>query len=56
MAVLKAGANGTMDELIQTLCGVNEGKSALDPAVTRILMSNLFEHPEKEAVEPLTDL
>ncbi len=61
MAVLQAGANGYVlktaetDELIQAVRDVNEGKSALDPAVTRKLMSNLFKHPETAAVEPLTD-
>src|SRR3972149_6374387 len=61
MAVLQAGANGYVlktaeaDELIQAVRDVNEGKSALDPAVTRKLMSNLFEHTETKAIEPLTD-
>src|SRR6266498_3742468 len=62
MAVLQAGANGYVlktakaDELIQAVRDVNEGKSALDPAVTRKLMSNLFKRPEKTvAVEQLTD-
>ncbi len=60
MAVLQAGANGYVlktaaaDELIQAARDVNEGKSALDPAVTRKLMSNLFKHP-KTSAEPLTD-
>lgn len=61
MAVLQAGANGYVlktanaDELIQAVRDVHEGKSALDPAVTRKLMSNLFKQPEKPPVEPLTD-
>jgi len=61
MAVLQAGANGYVlktaqaDELIQAVRDVNEGKSALDPAVTRKLMSNLFKKPEKMTAEPLTD-
>ncbi len=61
MAVLQAGANGyvlktaSTDELIQAVRDVNEGKSALDPAVTRKLMSNLFNRSETPAVEPLTD-
>ena len=62
MAVLQAGANGYVlktakaDELIQSVRDVNEGKSALDPAVTRKLMSNLFKQPDKMIVaEPLTD-
>lgn len=61
MAVLQAGANGyvlktaSTDELVQAVRDVNEGKSALDPAVTRKLMSNLFKHSETTPVEPLTD-
>ena len=62
MAVLQAGANGYVlktaraDELIQSVRDVNEGKSALDPAVTLKLMSNLFKRPDsKIAAEPLTD-
>ncbi len=59
MAVLQAGANGYVlktantEELIQAVRDVNEGKSALDPAITRKLMSSLFKKPEK-AVEELT--
>lgn len=61
MAVLQAGANGYVlktagaDELIEAVRDVNEGKSALDPAITRKLMQNLFKPPESAAVEPLTD-
>lgn len=61
MAVLQAGANGYVlktakaDELIQAVYDVNEGKSALDPNITRKLMSNLFKGPEKTPVESLTD-
>ncbi len=61
MAVLQAGANGYVlktarpEELIQAVRDVNEGKSALDPAITRKLMSNLFKRPQEPAVEPLTD-
>jgi DNA-binding NarL/FixJ family response regulator len=61
MAVLQAGANGyvlktaSTEELIQAVRDVNEGKSALDPAVTRKLMSNLFNRSETPAVESLTD-
>ncbi len=60
MAVLQAGANGYVlktaqaDELIQSVRDVNEGKSALDPAVTRKLMANLFKKPER-TIDPLTD-
>lgn len=62
MAVLQAGANGYVlktaktDDLIQAVRDVHEGKSALDPAITRRLMSSLFKQPQKTAaVEPLTD-
>jgi DNA-binding NarL/FixJ family response regulator len=62
MAVLQAGANGYVlktaesNELIQAVRDVNEGKSALDPAITQKLMSNLFKRSEKTSVvEPLTD-
>jgi DNA-binding NarL/FixJ family response regulator len=61
MAVLQAGANGYVlktgqaDELIQAVRDVHDGKSALDPAITRKLMSNIFKGPEKKVVEPLTD-
>ena len=61
MAVLQAGANGYVlktgqaDELIQAVRDVNEGKSALDPGITRKLMSNLFKQPAKMNVEELTE-
>lgn len=61
MAVLQAGANGYVlktgqaDELIQAVRDVYDGKSALDPTITRKLMSNIFKGPEKKVVEPLTD-
>ena len=61
MAVLQAGANGyvlktaSADELIQAVRDVHEGKSALDPAITRQLMSNLFKGTEKKIIDPLTD-
>ena len=60
MAVLQAGANGYVlktgqpDELIQAVRDVYEGKSALDPNITRKLMSSIFQKPEK-SVESLTD-
>jgi len=60
MAVLQAGANGYVlktgqpDELIQAVRDVHEGKSALDPEITRKLMSNVFKKPEKTIVS-LTD-
>jgi DNA-binding NarL/FixJ family response regulator len=61
MAVLQAGANGYVlktaeaKDLIQAVRDVHEGKSALDPAITRKLMSNLFQKPEKTDVEQLTE-
>ncbi len=61
MAVLQAGANGYVlktarpEELVQAVHDVNEGKSALDPAITRKLMSSLFKGPKDTAVEELTD-
>jgi DNA-binding NarL/FixJ family response regulator len=61
MAVLQAGANGYVlktarpEELLQAVRDVNEGKSALDPAITRKLMNNLFKRPQDNAVEQLTD-
>ena len=59
-AVLQAGANGYVlktaraDELIQAVREVHEGKSVLDPAITRKLMSNLVKGSEKKIVDPLT--
>ena len=61
MAVLQAGANGYVlktgqaEELIQAVRDVHDGKSALDPNITRKLMSNIFKGPEKKVVELLTD-
>ena len=61
MAVLQAGANGYVlktsnaDDLIQAVHDVNEGKSALDPSITKKLMSNLFKRTDVKPVEPLTD-
>jgi DNA-binding NarL/FixJ family response regulator len=61
MAVLQAGANGYVlktarpEELIQAVRDVHEGKSALDPSITRKLMTNLFKRPQESAVEPLTE-
>ena len=61
MAVLQAGANGYVlktagaDELIQAVRDVNEGKSALDPAITNKLMQNLFKQADRTPTEPLTD-
>ena len=61
MAVLQAGANGyvlktaSADQLIRAVRDVNEGRSALDPAITQKLMSSLFKQPERTAVEGLTE-
>jgi DNA-binding NarL/FixJ family response regulator len=61
MAVLQAGANGYVlktgqaDDLIQAVRDVNEGKSALDPSITKRLMSSLFKGQEKKLIDPLTD-
>ena len=61
MAVLQAGANGYVlktagaDELIQAVRDVNEGKSALDPAITAKLMQSLFKQADQHPTEPLTD-
>ena len=61
MAVLQAGANGYVlktgqaDELIQAVRDVHEGKSALDPNITRKLMSSLFKQADTAKVEQLTD-
>jgi len=61
MSVLQAGANGYVlktanaDDLIQAVHDVNEGKSALDPAITKKLMSNIFKRTDAKPVEPLTD-
>src|SRR5512138_3376907 len=61
MAVLQAGANGyvlktaSSDDLVEAVHDVNEGKSALDPAIAKKLMSSLFRRSDTKPVEPLTD-
>lgn len=61
MAVLQAGANGyvlktaTMEDLIQAVHDVYEGKSALDTSITKKLMANLFKQTDNKPVDPLTD-
>jgi DNA-binding NarL/FixJ family response regulator len=61
MAVLQAGANGYVlktagaDDLIQAVRDVYEGKSVLDPQITRKLMASIQHPPESEGLEPLTD-
>ena len=60
MAVLQAGANGYVlktaktDELIQAVRDVKEGKSALDPAIMKKLITSLFHTPQKK-FEELTE-
>src|SRR5512146_1827493 len=57
MAVLQAGADGYVlktarpEEFIQAVRHVDEGKSALDPSITRKLMTNLFKRPQDAGVE-----
>src|SRR6266542_981450 len=61
MAVLQAGANGyvlktaTTEDLIQAVRDVHEGKSALDPSITKKLMSNLFKRTDNKPIETLTE-
>jgi DNA-binding NarL/FixJ family response regulator len=61
MAVLQAGANGYVlktagaEDLIQAVRDVHEGKSALDPQITRKLMANIYHPPDSERLGPLTD-
>lgn len=61
MAVLQAGANGYVlktaspEELIQAVRDVHEGKSVLDEAVAKKLMTHLFISPKAPTVEELTD-
>ena len=61
MAVLQAGANGYVlktgqeEELIQAVRDVYEGKSALDPNITRKLMANFFKGNDRNIIDPLTD-
>lgn len=61
MAVLQAGANGYVlktaspDEIVQAVREVYEGKSALDPAIARKLVSQFTARHEIQAYEPLTD-
>jgi len=61
LAVLQAGANGYVlktaspEELVQAVRDVHGGKSALDAAVTRKLMTHLFHQPEPPTVEALTE-
>lgn len=61
MAVLEAGANGYVlktaspADIIQAVRDVHEGKSALDPAITRKLMDHIAEQHTAPRYESLTD-
>lgn len=61
LAVLQAGANGYVLKsadariLIEAVRAVHEGKSALDPAITRKVMAHLSGHPLGQQVEKLSD-
>ena len=61
MAVLQAGANGYVlktaapDDIIQAVRDVHAGKSVLDPSVTGALMAQIFQKPETQPVERLTE-
>jgi DNA-binding NarL/FixJ family response regulator len=61
LAVLQAGANGYVLKsadariLIEAVRAVYEGKSALDPVITRKVMAHLSGHPLGQPVEKLSD-
>ena len=62
MAVLQAGANGYVlktaapADIVQAVYDVNEGKSALDPAITQILLAQISGHSGAQPeYESLTD-
>ncbi len=61
LAVLQAGANGYVLKsadariLIEAVRAVHEGKSALDPAITRKVMAHLSGHPLGQPVEKLSE-
>ncbi|MFH1185995.1 MAG: response regulator transcription factor [Chloroflexota bacterium] len=61
MAVLQAGANGYVlktaqtADLIQAVRDVDEGKSALDPTITRKLMANIVNRSETAPIEQPTE-
>lgn len=60
-AVVQAGAHGYVlktaspPDIIQAVRDVHEGKSALDPAITRKLMSQIASRYDQPRVETLTD-
>lgn len=61
LAVLQAGANGYVLKsadariLIEAVRAVHDGKSALDPAITRKVMAHLSGHPLGQPVEKLSE-
>ena len=61
LAVLQAGANGYVLKsadariLIEAVRAVYDGKSALDPAITRKVMAHLSGHPLGQPVEKLSE-
>jgi NarL family two-component system response regulator LiaR len=61
MGVLQAGANGYVlktaspEELIQAVYDVHAGKSALDAAIARKVMTQMFDQHKASAFQPLTD-
>lgn len=61
MGVLQAGANGYVlktaspEELIQAIYDVHAGKSALDAAIARKVMTQMFDQHKSSAFQPLTD-
>jgi len=61
MGVLQAGANGYVlktaspEELIQAVYDVHAGKSALDAAIARKVMTQMFDQHKSSAIQPLTD-
>jgi two-component system, NarL family, response regulator LiaR len=60
-AVLQAGANGYVlktaepKEIVQAVRDVNQGKSVLDPTLTKKLILKFAKEPASEKVEVLTD-
>ena len=61
MGVLQAGANGYVlktaspKELIQAVYDVYAGKSALDAAIARKVMTQMFDQHKASAIQPPTD-
>lgn len=61
MAVLQAGANGYVlktadsEDIIEAVRAVNEGSSALDPAITQKVMAYVSSKPSARPVEELTE-